>query len=364
MKIGILTFWWSEDNYGQLLQAFALQKYLNNLGHDAFLIRYIDNEKTPFSLRLRKVLNLKKLIKYLTYRINRLKATRENSLHDRKFNDFRRDYIKYTEKIYYSYKELQQNPPPADIYIVGSDQVWNPNYYSKQALNAYFLNFGDMNTRRMSYSASWGVEFLENEVVKLICPMIKKFDYISVREKKGVDICNQYFNLSAEWVPDPTLLLSAVDYRELYRNCDIQENNRKYVLLYLLNNTCEFYVENVYEFSKTRNLDVIYVTGNGRIDSFEKKYPTVQEWLSLIDNAEYVITNSFHCSVFSILFNKKFGVVKLSGMYSGMNERLYSLFELVGITERFIQNNDFSILDVEYLSNEIENKNSFVNKLV
>uniref|UniRef100_UPI0026114D82 polysaccharide pyruvyl transferase family protein n=1 Tax=uncultured Treponema sp. TaxID=162155 RepID=UPI0026114D82 len=128
LKVGILTFWWSNDNYGQLLQCYALQKYLRDAGHDAFLIRYNsqnDFTRSPVFIRLLKALNPILLFKYLNYRVNSRKSIVEAKLHDRHFEDFRNKYIVQSEKIYSSYSELKENPPEADVYIAGSDQVWN-----------------------------------------------------------------------------------------------------------------------------------------------------------------------------------------------------------------------------------------------
>lgn len=105
------------------------------------------------------------------------------------------------------------------------------------------------------------------------------------------------------------------------------------------------------EFGREKNLEVQYVTGNACIDNFTKNFSTVSEWLCLVDNAEYVVTNSFHCCVFSILFGKKFAAIKLDGINSGMNSRLESLFEMTGCGERYITDKDFKILDEFYSVN-------------
>ena len=125
-----------------------------------------------------------------------------------------------------------------------------------------------------------------------------------------------------------------------------------YILFYYLNNGSNFNIKALYDFAKERNLEVKYVSGNSNIDKYKKIYPTNDEWLKLIDEAEYVVTDSFHGSVFSILFNKQFATMELKGKNCGMNERLNSLFELSHISPRFIKdcdtNPDFSILDYTY----------------
>jgi hypothetical protein len=100
----------------------------------------------------------------------------------------------------------------------------------------------------------------------------------------------------------------------------------------------------MYEWAKNINIKALYITGNLKHDKYEKLYATIPEWLYLIDKAEYVITNSFHCSVFSLLFQKKFGIIPLKGKLVGMNSRFSSLFELFDIEQRFIDNS-FDVLD-------------------
>ena len=362
MKIGILTFWWSQDNYGQLLQCYALQKYLRDAGHDAFLIRYDprnDFIRTPFILRCFKALNPVLLCKFLQHeiqhKINSKKLLEESKLNDRHFDDFRSNYIVQSETVYTSYNQLKDNPPEADVYIVGSDQVWNFYEYRlnqcRNLVHAYFLDFGSKQTKRISYAASWGKTALPHDFIKEISPLLKKFDYVSVREKSGINLCRKCGFDTAEFRCDPTLLLTADNYRSLYKeNDDTFKRKNPYLFLYMLNNTCDFDIQKVYEFAERKNLEIVYVTGNGKIDRYEKTFATIPQWLSLIDNAEYVVTNSFHCCVFSLLFEKKFGVVPLTKTFAGMNSRIETLSEIFGIKPRWIMEDEsgvFSVLEEE-----------------
>ncbi len=362
MKIGILTFWWSNDNYGQLLQCYALQKYLRDAGHDAFLIRYDSRNdfiRTPFILRCLKALNPVLLCKFLRhkiqYKINSKKLLEESKINDRHFDDFRVKYIVQSENVYTSYNQLKENPPEADVYIVGSDQVWN--FYEhrlnqcRNLVHAYFLDFGSKQTKRISYAASWSCSDLRPDIFEEISPLLKKFDYVSVREKSGINLCRKCGYDTAEFRCDPTLLLLAEDYRSMYKeNYGTSKRKNSYLFLYMLNNTCDFDIQKVYEFAACKNLEVVYVTGNGKIDRYEKTFVTIPQWLSLIDNAEYVVTNSFHCCVFSLLFEKKFGVVPLTKTLAGMNSRIETLSEIFGIKPRWIIEDEsgiFSVLEEE-----------------
>lgn len=368
MKIGIMTFWWLDDNYGQLLQCYALQKYLRDLGHDAFLIRYrYDNDiirsKPPLIKLLLKAFNPKNVYYYLKGCMERKKRENEETYNDRKFELFRKKYIAQSSKLYLSLKELRNNPPDADIYIVGSDQVWNfwTNFSERiNLVHAYLLDFGSDKIKRLSYAASWGRTEISDDEVNVITPLLKRFEYVSVRENSGVELCKKCGYNNAEWVCDPTLLLSAETYRNLYKENGIPPKKQKYVLLYMLGNECDFDIKTAYEFAAKKQLEIIYVSGNSLKDNYPKTIATIPEWLYLVDNAEYIITNSFHCGIFSTIFHKQFGIVLLTGEYAGMNARMQSLFKLRGIEERYIKNGNYDVLDKQYEINKIKISDRFM----
>jgi len=364
MKIGIMTFWMSSDNYGQQLQCYALQKYLRNAGHDAYLIRYnIYNDYAPKSPRpvwkkFLKLFNPNKLYRYLSDKKQMTTIAQENKKNEkREFEGFRSKYIKQSERIYNRYDELKENPPEADVYIVGSDQVWNPNYYLslEKQVGAYFLGFGDSSIKRISYAPSFCNEKLNDEIVKIIAPLLKKFDYVSVREKQGLNICKQCGINNAEYVPDPTILLDANTYRALYKNEVLRKTGKQYCFLYFLNNGSDFHVKNVYDWAKRKNIEVVYVSANFQVDKYKKTYATIPEWIYLLEHSEYVITNSYHCCVFALLFEKKFSVIPISQKHKEMNSRVDSLFELFQIEKRWV-NSDFSILNNEINWRQIREK--------
>lgn len=353
MKIGIMTFWWSEDNYGQLLQCYALQKYLRDNGHDAYLIRYDprnDFKAKSIIYKIKKALNIKVLIKYAQEVIRNYISIKKEK--NRYFSEFRQKYLSQSERLYFSYKDLIHNPPDADVYIVGSDQVWNFNFtdisYSLNLLNAYFLNFGSKKIVKMSYAASFGSSSLSKELIYYINQFLPNFSYISVREEKSVELLKNE-NITSYWVPDPTLLLHKKTYTDLFLTMDYNPENEQYILLYLLGNKCDFSLHKIKNFSNIKNLKLKIVTGNTfNLNDSEIIYPSIEHWLSLIYHSKFVITNSFHGSVFSYIFNKSFGVLKLGKEYSGMNERLDSLWSLLEIQPRYLLNNHFDILDTPY----------------
>jgi len=364
MKIGIMTFWMSNDNYGQQLQCYALQKYLRNAGHEAYLIRYnmnndfVPRPPTPIWKKFLKVFNPVILREYFLYKKQVASAVQEDKKNQkRKFEEFRSKYIMQSERIYNSCVELKENSPEADIYIVGSDQVWNPDLFVsfKRQSPAYFLDFGNPSTKRISYAASFCKEKIDDEIVNIIKPLLQKFDYVSVREKQGLDICKQCGIHNAEYVPDPTILLNPDTYRTLYKDELIKKVDKQYCFLYFLNNESPFQIKTVYDWAKSKNLEVVYITANSQFDKYEKTYATIPEWIYLLEHSEYVITNSYHCCVFALLFEKNFGVIPISKRHAGMNSRLNSLFELFQIEERWI-NTGFSVLDKEINWQQIREK--------
>jgi len=373
MKIGIITFWWSDNNYGQILQCYALQKYLRDKGHEVYLIRYDPrndyiNKNNIF--RILKALNPIKLFNYLKYKIRLIISNFENKRFDRGFYRFIENNIVQSNRIYKSYLELKNNYPEADAYIVGSDQVWNFGEsnvsVTRNLIHAYFLDFGPDNLIRGSYAASWGKTDINNELVKEITPLIKKLNYVTVREKSGISICKKC-GKDAQWVPDPTLLLKPDVYRKLYQTVNIKNKKKDYIFIYLLYNKSVFSFKELRKWAKERDLDIIYVTGNDKIDFNKKYYATIYEWLALIDNAKYVITNSYHGCIFSFIFNKKFLVLPLKNSYKEMNTRLDSLWEIMECKPRLLENNKFDLIFEEmpmYEYNRIKEKfNVFLDDL-
>lgn len=355
MDIGILTFYNSQDNYGQVLQCYALQKYLCTAGYNVKIIPYKGENDLCSGFFWRtaiKVFNPKHVLNYIKSKAKKVKKNILPGLdRDRKFDDFRKQFICSYPKEYFSYEELLRDPPEADAYIVGSDQVWSIgtvacNLRYSNVVNTYFLNFGKETTSRISYAASWGTDSIDKKSAKIMQPLLNQFDYVSVREKSGVELCRQCGYKKAEWVCDPTMLLAADEYRNLYKQSKIRKQERPFLLLYMLSNKNTFNIEKAYEFAAQKGLQVIYVTGNGLLDKCDKFYATIPEWLYLVDQAEYVITNSFHGCVFSSIFRTRYGVVRLCGKESSMNERLDSLFELYDMQERFITDEDMSALDM------------------
>lgn len=359
-SIGIITFWGSEENYGQLLQMYALQTYLNSNGYYSYLIKY---NKYPDDLglthanqvnkryRLLKALNPILLLKYFNnkYQVQskNIKRKKERKNHPRGFEEFINKHINSTLKIYNSISQLKNDPPQADVLITGSDVVWirfNP---------AFYLDFGAEKTKRISFAASFGRTKITEEESQKIKPLLQKFDLITTREPQGVKICSDLGRSDAKLVLDPTFLLSINHYKSI---AEVKECNNQYCFLYMLGHKTNYPKKEIFKKCKEQNLKIFYACSD-RFDNEKKIYPTINEWLGFYQNAELVITNSYHGCIFSIIFNKNFIFLPLIREHSSLNVRVETLLERLGLNDRIFKDN---------LNEIIKNKINYdqINKVI
>ncbi|MDR1903177.1 MAG: polysaccharide pyruvyl transferase family protein [Treponema sp.] len=373
MKIGIMTLWQSNGSYGQLLQHYALQKYLRDRGHEPYLIRYdYLHDGLPsgrFSERVKRNFNFDSIVRFIKRKRMQSQLYHEEAKDKKAFNRFRAKYIKISSAVYRSYNELVQNPPDADVYITGSDTVWCfvPEIRAFKSVSprcrAYFLDFGKSGIIRIAYAASFSTPVVDKQSINEITPYLKKFNYISVRENSSLNILNECGISGSDWVPDPALLLNADMYRKIYKQERTIKPKDRFCLLYKINESADFNLDVVYAWAQEYALEVIYVAG-GQTDRYKKYNATIYDWLYLIDNAQYIITNSFHGAVFSVVFNKPFAVFPLTGGFSQANIRLKSFFELLE-TDRYIANNNLDILNIEIgwdgINKKINSMQDYIN---
>lgn len=383
VNIGILTHFGTSDNYGQILQCFALQSYLNKLGYDSFLIRYTPTTvvKERFHLvkqAIRLILSVlsserRKIYKEIRY-YKHLRNINNKKNELRQFRQFVSENINLSPVHYSTYEELKRNPPKADAYIVGSDQVWNLKL-SNPATAAWYLQFGDKNTVRISYAASIGREIETNEI-KRFYEYLSDFNAISVREKSALNLCHNIGLNQCQLVLDPTLLLILHDYEKFV---DKQVSYKvPYLFLYYLNITSseELNWPQLEHFVTSENLILRSVASSGYypaqdlIPGHDNEYLTIPEWLTAIYHSKYVVSTSFHGIVFSIIMHKPFAAILLNNQYKGGNSRIISLLETLNLTNRiFNDNNSFeSILntpiDWEYVDNQLSNERSISHNFI
>lgn len=340
MKIGILTFWESTDNYGQVLQAYALQQTLKKLGHKPFQIRYSlaasnARNKTSLLKKIIKILCIYPLVKGIKSRKlqktkDSLRAIIEKKNTQRLFAEFRETFIDQSSTIYRSIQEIRLTPPEADVYITGSDQVWRM-LLNNEGNEAYYLIFGPTKTKRISYAASFGMAKYPSKLQPNLSMALKNFDAVSVREKEGVDICREA-GVSASQVLDPTLLLSSTEYLNL-SNINKQPNKKHQLFVYSINIKTpeDICWTEIINFTKKWEYKIDVTTSSGNIpgqelyEGVQYSYLTIPEWIIKIAESEVVATTSFHGLVFCLLFHTNFIVFPLGGADSIANGRIKSL---------------------------------------
>lgn len=280
MKVSILTYHW-EDNYGATMQAYATYRAVKELGHTP---EFID-------LRLPYNPSLKSRIVFALKRFN--------------FNSFRKKFFKNLSKItYWNVEEIRANPPESDCYLVGSDQTWNPQI-GKALLPAFFLTFGKESVRRISYATSIGLnEWEESPYItnEEITSSLKKFYKLLLREDSAIRITRDVFGAEAQQVIDPVLLFQS--YPELTGH--IKPSNE--VVTYKLINDEGFY-ELAYQVANSLSLPIRSIGSVRKPKGYRASYPeSVENWIKRIACASLVLTDSFHGTVISLLYNRPFVV--------------------------------------------------------
>lgn len=338
MKIGVITFWNSQDNYGQVLQCYALQSFLKKEGHEVLLIKYIPtaNEKDRWALlkKIPKLLDFRYVRAYMQYRKHKTQQNRFLQCHPRLFNDFREEFISSTEKVYNGFRSLwEEDWSSFDALICGSDQVWS--YSSEENLRAYFLDFGQFELKRIAYAASFGRKTLPNDYALMFPQLLSKIDSIGLRENSGVDLCKAVGRNDATLVCDPTLLLEGMDY--LHNIVRVQNVETNSIFCYLLNWETVFPYEELKQFAQNESLTVNFVPAHGveLLDYFPPMDDlSIPSWLNSLSSAKYAVTNSFHGTVFCILLHRPFVSLPLTGTSVGMNDRLKTLLTYLGLENR------------------------------
>lgn len=337
MKIGIITFHHA-PNYGAALQAFALQTHLQKMGHDPFFINY------HYGLPPRKGL-LRWVGSTTSATIDKIGCY----FRQKPFHHFSSEHLNIGHELFYDHVQLQSNPPEADAYICGSDQVWNPHFMSlAKDEHAFWLDFGAASRRRIAYAASFGVSEIASDVRVRYAHYAKRFSAIGVREQDGVDLVRRLGRHDAVWVPDPTLLLVHNEYTAIENHADWRQE--PYLFSYILG------VDNTQHAARV-NAYVCEALGVGCYEVFGPTWmnrlftyigPSPREWLSRLRQSRYVVTNSFHATVFSILFHKPFIALLRTGRDTGMNSRITSLLDVVGLRDRALTTYDFARVEELY----------------
>lgn len=325
MKISLITLH-CVNNYGSVLQTYATQKVLSDMGNDVEIVDYYRPDLTLshklFSCYLYEQHNLKGLLKNLVFLPSNISMQKI-------FGDFRKKYFNLSTNKYLNDTDFAKHPIEADAYIVGSDQVWN-SVLNHGLIRPYYLSFAKQGKKKIAYSSSFGVDRLKDDEKQFNKDLLSSFDYITTRELSGVDIVKDLGIYNVSQILDPTLLLSKEKWLDIAEPCQEKE---PYILIYQLHHHdgLDDYISNL---AKKQGLKVIRICY--RYDEFRKfghcvYLPRVEQLLSYISHANYVITDSFHVTAFSVNLNTQFESLVPAKQFGG---RISSLLNLVNLQDR------------------------------
>ncbi len=308
MKIGIVTFHWA-TNYGAILQAYCLQEFLKEKGHDVEIINFKPRQY-DFSW-LRVLLNP---VNWLSIRKILIQKKKERLL-----DVFRNQYLNLTRRYFLS-SELACNANAYDVLISGSDQIFNPYFTTRGEENhpssVYYLLFAPIKTKKFAYAASFGCIKYPHDAADLASQWINNFDAVYVREDTGLAILNQLgYDGTKGVVPDPTILYGQVFFENI--GIVLNENKESYTCVYMLRRE-------------------VIIDGDVRYIDEVHKPLSMQEWLTTISCSRSLITNSYHGMIIAILSHVPFVVVLEKGERSGMNDRFITLLKQLHLENRMV----------------------------
>ena len=305
MKVGLITLYYNNTNYGGQLQAYALQTAVSELGHSAMQISF--DSSVNFT-----VPSIKQDRKNIFFQIKKIPKKFQERLFINKWMLERRkidkSILEFSEKIPHTLivneKTIKSISDEFEAYICGSDQVWNPG-----CQDARFFDFTEIGKIKLSYAASLGKELSPREHLDRIANMTHDFQAVSVRESCHKEMLNSVCNMDVKLVPDPVFLLTKEQWGEFASENKISE---KYIFAYLLGDDIKVR-EQCKKLAQIMGYHLIYIpylnrntyVWDSRHKQFHVNAPKVEEFVALIKNAEMIITDSFHGTAFSIIFGKK-----------------------------------------------------------
>lgn len=358
MKVDVITLQ-AVQNYGSVLQALATQEILKQYGCEVEIINYVrENIRYENLLQARSNGNiLKKILLYPT--IKRWKTV---------FQKYCQEHLNLTKQVYTTEKDFEEHPLQADVFCTGSDQVWNSKW-NCGILPCMYLGFVPADKFKFAFSASFGQDYLEKKEVEATKKLIEQYQYISVREEEAVRILREQYGIkNAVQVLDPTLMMDASFWRKHASKKKIEGD---YILIYNLNRSSQFdhYAKKL---SKKTGLPIVRLCT--RYDQFYRVgksilVPEIPEFISLIDNAKYVLTDSFHATAFSMnmhtepicIYPKEFGG-RLDSFLRLVNsqQRKVNSYNDLDVIERRV---DFFMVD-NILENERKKTHDFISTVL
>lgn len=311
-------------NTGASLQAYALVTYLRSLGHDVEIIDYVPDYLTHYRLAgvanpvydkpiIKELYNLAKLPGRLIARCSKRKTA---------FDRFTAQYLPLTERHYGTFEALKSEPPEADIYIAGSDQIWN-SFFKNGRDPSFYLQFAPKGCVRASYAASFAIPEIADEYREQTRKWLMEFDHLSVRENSGLRILESLGIEGGCTVADPVFLLSKEEWETLCPNAVVSD---RYVLVYDFDGNPA--IRRMAEMlAASRGLKIFTLQKLGYGDQYIADAGPI-EFVQMIKGASYVLSNSFHATAFSLIFHRPFMVFDRE---EGINTRMHDLLDMAGV---------------------------------
>lgn len=342
-KVGLVSV--SIHNYGSLLQTYAMQHALDKLGIDNEIILFksdpIKQFYRVFNLPF-LAMKLKLYKRKLTCKLCYPQINEGTNVRDKAFMDFKRDYCRFTPKTT-SREELNRMGQDYSAVVLGSDQVWNP---ANLEMDFYTLNFVPKDKLKIAYAPSFGVSQIPEKQKEATTAYLNRVQYISVREIAGTEIVKKLTGRDVPVVCDPTALLTCDDWNQIRSNKKYV--NGKYIFCYFLgaNSAHRTFAEEVkkktgYKIVALQHLDE-FVKGDLKFGDVTPYDVGPQDFVNLLSNAEIVLTDSFHGTMFSIYYHKKFFTFSrfADDKKESTNSRIVSILGLMGLTERKLSANE------------------------
>lgn len=354
IRVGICTITIQEDNenaynYGNKLQNYALQHFLNENGCSVETIRYEFSPPTykPDVRMLNKkdiTQAISDVVRVIKRNIYKKAIQLKKDERKRKFDSFSKKYIKYSSRVYDANSDFRCLNSQMDCFITGSDQVWNP--YCEGSNEFYYLTFADK-YKRIAYAPSIGVDLIPKEAEESLKLWIAGIPYLSIREDVGAKLLHDYTGVEAKLVCDPVFLLSRDDWLTIAQ----KTKSEKYFAVYILGKKSVELKRSIKELERLTGLKAIDIYTRDDVDS---EFAGIEEFLGLIENAEFLVTDSFHGTAFSLIFGTPMIITERNGSPK-MSSRIDSILKIAGVGTRlldcFIQNpnliNDMNYVDID-----------------
>lgn len=340
MKVALMTFFIGQ-NYGALLQAWALWQLLSDLGYEVEFIDY----HHPWSTKPNWWSWRSYISRSLSGVCRRIRDMGHHLQLRRQFRKMERLFPRSSVHYGANPMRLEDDPPIADVYVVGSDQVWRTFSNGYQYIRPYFLPFGTLATKRIAYAASLGGENFCDEARGELKVLLERFAAISVRENASVKRIAELTSQTVSVMPDPTLALGRKKFEVLRdKNASISKDME---VFYIMDGMSQQWTDLLQNMNSSHTYNI--ALQGFRMGKDHNFIPTVPQFIDVIAQSRFVVTNSFHACVFSILYHRPFVFIPFQGIENKRNERVKELLLNLGLMNQWADNAQINNLNKKIL---------------